>query len=94
VIVEPRVGGRWYERGEDGSESESGRVLVWESRARLVLAWQVNGQGRFDPGVVTKVEIRFIPDGTAARVELGHRNIERFGDRAEVVCAAFESPKG
>src|SRR5215217_2296890 len=74
AVVEPRAGGRWFERGEDGSECEWGRVLAWEQPSRLVLAWQIDAQWRFDPSFVTEVEIRFIPDGDGTRLELEHRD--------------------
>ncbi|HVV91904.1 MAG TPA: SRPBCC family protein [Hyphomicrobiales bacterium] len=95
TVVEPRVGGRWYEKGVDGTECEWGRVLAWEPPSRLVLAWQINGRWQFDPDLVTEVEIRFIPDGEdGTRVELEHRNIERFGAEADAARAAFDSPGG
>ncbi len=43
TILEPQPGGRWYERGEDGSECDWGRVLTWEPPHRIVLTWQING---------------------------------------------------
>jgi uncharacterized protein YndB with AHSA1/START domain len=95
VVIEPRNGGRWYERGNDGSECDWGRVLVWEPPTRLVLVWQINARWMFDPMLVTEVEIRF--DATAAgatEVRLEHRNLERFGDAAANVRAAFDSEGG
>jgi hypothetical protein len=86
AVIEPRVDGRWYERGEDGTECDWGRVLAWNPPSGLVLAWQLDAQFKFDPGLVTEVEVRFVPlsDGRT-RVELEHRHLERFGDAAERV---------
>lgn len=83
AVLEPRVNGRWYERGVDGSECEWGKVLVWEPPRRLVLAWQINGAWQYDAGFVTELEITFTPDGPGrTRVDLEHRNLERFGEAA------------
>ena len=78
VVIEPRVGGRWYEVGEDGSEYEWGRVMEWDEPKRAVLAWQLNGEWRYDPDFETEVEIRFEPDGDGTRVEFEHRGLEAF----------------
>jgi len=86
AIIEPRVNGRWYERGEDGSECDWGRVLAWNPPNGITLAWQLTAQFKFDPAFVTEVEVKFVPlaDGRT-RVELEHRLLERFGDAAETV---------
>lgn len=94
IVMEPRAGGRWYEVGEDGSECPWGHVLAWEPPGRLLLAWQVNGQWTFDPDFITEVEVRFTRDGDGTRVDLEHRNLERFGDKETVIRAAIESPDG
>jgi activator of Hsp90 ATPase-like protein len=94
VVVEPHVGGRWFERGEDQSECQWGRVLVWEPPARVVLAWQINAQWQYDPDIETEVEVRFIPDGAGTRVEFEHRNLERFGDKVDAVRTAIDAPEG
>jgi uncharacterized protein YndB with AHSA1/START domain len=89
IVLEPRAGGRWFERGEDGSECSWGKVLAWEPPTRLLLAWQINGSWQFDPALITEVEIRFTPDGSGTRVELEHRHLERLGEQAAAMAQAF-----
>lgn len=95
AIIEPRAGGRWYEIGEDGSECEWGEVLAWEPPARLVLAWRLNAEWRFDPDLLTELEIIFKPvDGQTTRVELEHRKLENMGASAEAARASLDSDGG
>ncbi|MBT9471854.1 MAG: SRPBCC family protein [Pseudomonadota bacterium] len=94
-VLEPRQGGRWYEIGEDGSEADWGHVLAWEPPSRLLLAWQLDAQHRFDPALVTEVEVLFTPqDDGRTRVELEHRLLERYGEDAQKVADSVGSPNG
>jgi uncharacterized protein YndB with AHSA1/START domain len=80
AILEPKVGGRWYERGVDGSECDWGRVLVWEPPHRLVVTWQINGQWQFDPEPdhASELDVRFTADGPEqTMVEIEHRHLDR-----------------
>jgi uncharacterized protein YndB with AHSA1/START domain len=95
AILEPRQGGRWYEIGEDGAECDWGEVLAWEPPERLLLAWRLGADFRFDPDLLTEVEVRFIAAGQGAtRVELEHRRLEGWGERAEQARDAVSSPNG
>ena len=95
IVIEPRQGGRWYERGVDGSECEVGKVLVWDPPVRLVLVWQLTPEFKYDPNLITEVEVRFITeDGGATRVELEHRNLERMGERADAMREKIDGPGG
>ena len=95
LVIEPRAGGRWFERGVDGVECDIGKVLVWEPPSRLVLGWQLTAEWKFDPDLITEVEVQFIADGAnATRVELEHRNLERLGDRADAMRQQIDSPNG
>jgi uncharacterized protein YndB with AHSA1/START domain len=95
AVLEPRVGGRWFEVGEDGTECQWGDVLAWEPPSRLVLAWRIRSDWQFDPALLTEVEVKFVPvgDGTT-RVELEHRLIENMGEGAEGTRATFDSDQG
>jgi uncharacterized protein YndB with AHSA1/START domain len=95
AIMEPRKGGRWYERGVDGSECEWGRVLEFDPPERLLLCWQLTAQFQYDPDFETEVEVRFVAETpTRTRVELEHRNLDRFGLEAEQMKATFGSEGG
>jgi uncharacterized protein YndB with AHSA1/START domain len=95
AVMEERAGGRWFEIDEDGSECEWGKVLVWEPPQRIVLAWQITGDWRYDASFVTEVEVTFEAVGpSATKVALEHKDLDRFGDAREKIRAAFESPGG
>ena len=49
IVMEPHVGGRWFERDAEGTETQWGQVLAWEPPSRALLAWQLNSQWTFDP---------------------------------------------
>ena len=79
-VLEPGVGGRWYGLSEDGTECDVGKVLAWEPPHRLVLAWQITSDWKFDPGFATEVEITFTAEGPGTtRVVLEHRELHRYG---------------
>jgi uncharacterized protein YndB with AHSA1/START domain len=95
AVIEPRVGGRWYERGEDGSTCDWGRVLSWEPHTRLVLSWEISGDWQHDPNLKTEVEVRFIAEGKdRTRVELEHRHLDRYGARRDEMRGIFNSEGG
>jgi uncharacterized protein YndB with AHSA1/START domain len=95
VVIEPRSGGRWYERGEDGAESEWGKVLQWDPPARVVLAWQIDGSWKYNPACITEVELNFTAVGAnETRVEFEHRYLERLGDNAVAVRELLNSGWG
>lgn len=95
VLVEPRAGGRWYERGIDGSECDWGRVAEWTPPDRVVLLWQITGEWRYDPEFSTEVEVSFTDAGPGtSRVDLRHRHLERYGDAAESIRSTFDAPSG
>jgi uncharacterized protein YndB with AHSA1/START domain len=92
AVVEPEVGGRWYELGEDGSTCQWGSVLAWEPHSRLVLSWDITADWQYDPQLKTEIELRFIFDGkNATRVELEHRRLDRYGAHRDQMRRIFET---
>lgn len=95
VVIEPRVGGRWFERGVDGSECDWGHVLAWDAPNRVTLMWQLNARFEFDPSIETEVDVCFTAlDAHTTRVDLEHRGLEAYGADAQAMRDSFGSPSG
>ncbi len=97
TVLEPRVGGRIYDRGVDGSECQWARVLAIEPPHRIVFSWDIDPHWQIetDPERSSEVEVRFLADGPdRTRVQLEHRNLERHGEDWPGLRGALESEGG
>ncbi|HZU56463.1 MAG TPA: SRPBCC domain-containing protein [Actinocrinis sp.] len=95
LAIEPRVGGRYYERGADGTEIAWGTVLEWDPPRRIVLTWRVgaNWQPVFDDEKASLIKVDFEPVGpSATRVSLTHADLHRHGEAAAAIYAALNGP--
>jgi uncharacterized protein YndB with AHSA1/START domain len=80
VLIEPRLGGRWLETSEDGTETPVATITLWEPPHRLVMLWQINAQWKPDAAMKSEVDVRFIADGPdTTLIELVHHKFETMG---------------
>ncbi|MGH8929928.1 MAG: SRPBCC family protein, partial [Egibacteraceae bacterium] len=86
IGIEPRLGGRCFERGPHGFTCDWGRVLAWDPPQRLVLSWQIGPrrEPEPDPGKASVVEVRFSAGDPSVTVELEHRGFARHGDSGDL----------
>lgn len=97
IAIEPRLGGRCFERGPHNFECDWGRVLVWEPPHRLVFTWQISPkrEPQPDPSKASEVEVRFGREEPATtRVDFEHRHFERHGEGSADYLAILSSPQG
>jgi uncharacterized protein YndB with AHSA1/START domain len=97
MVFEPRLGGRVYDVGTDGSECQWARVLAFEPPNGFVMSWDISLDWKIetDHERTSEVEVRFIAEaGDRTRVELEHRNLERHGEGWERMRDSVGSPEG
>jgi activator of Hsp90 ATPase-like protein len=93
IVVEPFVGGRWYTTHTDGSQTDTGVVTAYDPPHGFTVTWQISNEWVFKDGFVTTVEVTFTPtDDGRTLVELEHRDLEAYGEKAAQMRETFEGP--
>lgn len=78
MVIEPYVNGRWYSKHIDGSEANVGHVLTYKPFDLFVLAWQINGEFKCDPDLITEVVVEFVPQGPKTTlVNFEHKDVHK-----------------
>ena len=76
VVLEPRQGGRIFERTPDGTEIDWGEITLWSPPRRLGYVWHIGSDRR----AATDVELTFVDLGDGAtRLDIVHTGWERLG---------------
>lgn len=79
AILEPREGGRIFERSRDGNEIEWGWITVWNPPAHLGYRWHI----RRSAAEATDVLVSFTAlDAGRCRVDIRHTGWEALGELA------------
>jgi uncharacterized protein YndB with AHSA1/START domain len=80
VVLEPRLGGRIFERTPDGTEIDWGEITVWNPPRQLSYIWHINR----DRSDATDVDLTFADagDGTTT-LEIVHSGWERLGTEGQ-----------
>jgi uncharacterized protein YndB with AHSA1/START domain len=95
AVIEPKQGGRWYAICEDGTECDTGRVVVWDPPRRVQLTWQLTAKWQFDPDFVTEIEVTFRAEGPKrTMVRFEHRGLERYGEAAADIRKQIGADEG
>jgi uncharacterized protein YndB with AHSA1/START domain len=87
IHFEEREGGEVYEVSKTGEKGHWATVLSWDPPNGLVLGWNILER---EP-VGTELEIRFLPEGDATRVELEHRGFEKLAEGAAEKRADYDT---
>lgn len=97
TVLEPKAGGRLYDRGASGATCDWGAVLAIEPPHRLLLAWNISPRWQLetDPQRASEIEVTFTAlDDGHTRVDLEHRHLDRHGDGWQGLRGGLEGADG
>jgi hypothetical protein len=93
IVLEPRAGGRWYNRHQDGTEIATGFVQVWEPPSRVVVTWQITASWSYDTTLITTLDVTFTAHGDEQTlVELIHDGLDNYGPDTDRMRALYDEP--
>jgi uncharacterized protein YndB with AHSA1/START domain len=84
IFLEPRVGGRFFERFLDGDELQVGTVIACDPPRRILFTWKTT-----DWQAETHVEVTFSRSGGGTRIDLEHRGFDDLGPMGPDVADKF-----
>lgn len=91
LLIEPRPGGRLYERTPEGSEHLWGQVITWDPPRHLAYHWYL-GSSSEQP---SRVDVRFTDLGEGrTQVMVSHRGPELLGAHWERNSAIYDASWG
>jgi len=95
VAMEPWVGGRFYERGADGTEVVRGTITEWAPPGRIGVTWRIGPGWRpvADDENASVIVVEFNPVGPeSTEVVFTYTHLERHGEMAPILRAAIGNP--
>ena len=72
----------------------SDAVAVSSVPARFAFTWEIDAAFKVDPTMKTRVEVTFTAEKGGTRVDLVHRGLRAYGEKAGEMVAIFDSPGG
>jgi uncharacterized protein YndB with AHSA1/START domain len=95
ITMEPKAGGRYYERGADGTEVVQGTVTEWAPPSRVAVTWRIGPGWRLAPDDenASVIVVEFSPAGPdSTEVAFTYTQLERHGEMAPMLRAAIANP--
>jgi uncharacterized protein YndB with AHSA1/START domain len=94
ITMEPWAGGRFYERGADGTEITRGTIVEWAPPGRLAVTWRIGPgwQPIFDDERASVIVVEFNPAGAdSTEVVLTYQHLDRHGEMAGLLRSAISN---